>query len=113
MARGKEGGERERGGEASLPTREIGGDLVATRTNEEDVDRPRRDGRDGRTDGQMDGSFVVSRSRSLKSFDRPRPPRRARNDLRSILHDEDESASHQQFIVMASHSFNDIAWQHR
>ena len=113
MARGKEGGERESGGEASLPTREIGGDLVATRTNEEDVDRPRRDGRDGRTDGRTDGWVVRRVEESLAQIIRSTSPTQKgqkRRDMRGILHDEDESAPRQRFIVMASHSFNDIAW---
>ena len=84
--------------------------VTADGTRKTSTDRGGTDATEERTDGQMDGSFVVSRSRSLKSFDRPLPPRRARNDMRSILHDEDESAPRQRFIVMASHSFNDIAW---
>ena len=86
---------------------------MATRTNEEDVDRPRTDGRDGRTDGRTDGWVVRRVEESLAQIIRSTSPTQKgqkRRDMRGILHDEDESAPRQRFIVMASHSFNDIAW---
>ena len=77
---------------------------MATRTNEEDDIRPKREGRTRRTDGWMGRSSCRGVAHSNHSIDL------SHNDMRGISHDEDESAPRQRFIVMASHSLNDIAW---
>ena len=65
--RRREGGRarRERGGEASPPARSEASDLVATRTNEEDVDRPRKDGRTDRWMGRSSCRGVAHSNHSI------------------------------------------------